>query len=271
MKSLRSLAFWNWPISQLDDNYIVIVIGCLINIVYGSWEIKGAAINTGLSYALLAFVCLYPVCMQTFLYKKRDKLKQSRFARNFKSTYEFLDERDNRFLLYPLFSFYRRLFVSISIILLPTTFIAQYFVVMISVIAMIMLIGYKSPFKEASRNTAQLVYESYIVFFVYHILCFTDFVIDTTTKNYVGYSAITCLALHILYFYIAVLYFAVKGLIRSCRRSNSKKKAKEKAQLDISRCKSSARKIKLRREKRIQANAYHRAFMETIGYNRDAA
>ena len=37
MKSLSSVVFWNWPITQLNDNFVVIVISSLINIKYGSW------------------------------------------------------------------------------------------------------------------------------------------------------------------------------------------------------------------------------------------
>ena len=35
----RGIVFWSWPIKFLNDSYTIIVINCLINIVYGSWEI----------------------------------------------------------------------------------------------------------------------------------------------------------------------------------------------------------------------------------------
>lgn len=59
-KSFRDFVFWNWPIGFLRDSFIVIVICCLININYASWEVKEAAINSGISWGLLAFVCIYP-------------------------------------------------------------------------------------------------------------------------------------------------------------------------------------------------------------------
>ena len=142
MKSLSSVVFWNWPISQLDSNFVVIVISSLINIKYGSWEVKEAATNTGLSYALLFFGILYPIFMQIFLYKKRESLKKYHFRKKYGNAYDSLDEEKNRFFLYPLFSYYRRLFVSLSIILLPTAFIVQYFVLTMSSTVMIILIGF---------------------------------------------------------------------------------------------------------------------------------
>ena len=177
-----------------------------------------AAINTGLSYALLAFISIYPLCMQTFLYKRRDSLKQEGFRKRFGSAYDSLDEKKNRFLIYPLFSFYRKLFICMSIILAPTIFIAQYFILTITSIAIIILIGNTLPFKKANRNRSELFYESYIIFFMYHILCFTDFVPEEGIKNYVGYSAITCLLLHCLCFYVGLLYFTIRGLTRRCKR-----------------------------------------------------
>ena len=72
--SFSGIVFWNWPIGFLNDSFIVIVISCLINIKYSSWEVKEAAINSGISWALLALACIYPAYMQTFLYKRRNRL-----------------------------------------------------------------------------------------------------------------------------------------------------------------------------------------------------
>ena len=71
---LRDFVFWSWPIKFFNDSFIVIVISCLINIVYGSWQVEEAAINTGLSCVLLGIVILYPALMQFFLYKRRASL-----------------------------------------------------------------------------------------------------------------------------------------------------------------------------------------------------
>ena len=43
---------------------------------------------------------------------------------------------------------------------------------------MVILIGFKSPFKEANLNRAELQNEAFIIFFMYHIICFTEFVPD---------------------------------------------------------------------------------------------
>ena len=121
-------------------------------------------------------------------------------------------------MLYPLFSYYRRLLIVISVILLPDNFIAQYFILTMSTFGMIVLIGYKKPFTLTKQNRAALFNEVYIIFFMYQIFCLTEFVPDESTRTGVGYSAITFVLLHLLYNYIMLTYSAVRGLIRSCRR-----------------------------------------------------
>ena len=90
---LKDIVFWNWPIQFLNESFIVIVINCLINIKYASWQVKEAALNSGLSYALLALVFVYPVFMQTFLYRRRKMLTNPSFLRRFAAAYKNLDEQ----------------------------------------------------------------------------------------------------------------------------------------------------------------------------------
>ena len=91
-----------------------------------------------------------------------------------------------------------------SIILLPDTFIAQYFFLTMSTLANMMLISYKKPFKEVNRNRAVLLDEVYIIFFMYHMLGLTEFVPEESTRSGIGYSAITCVMLHFLCTYIVL-------------------------------------------------------------------
>ena len=93
------------------------------------------------------------------------------------------------------------------------------------------LISVQRPFKEMHRNRMELFDEGFIIFFMYHIFCFTDFVPEQATKNIVGYSAITCMLAHMLYFYILLAYFYVRKKTKSCRRRYALKKAKKQAAL----------------------------------------
>ena len=90
---LRNVVFWSWPIKFFNDSLTVIVINCLINIVYGSWQVEEAAINTCISCVLLGLVILYPALMQVFLYRRHASLTQRSFRRRFGNAYEGLDEQ----------------------------------------------------------------------------------------------------------------------------------------------------------------------------------
>ena len=56
----------------------------------------------------------------------------------------------------------------------------------------------------------ELFDEVFTLFYMYHLLCFTDFVPEQSTQNIIGYSAITTMFSHMLYFYIVLSYFFIK-------------------------------------------------------------
>jgi hypothetical protein len=62
---------------------------------------------------------------------------------------------------------------------------------------MITFVGQVEPFKSKTSNTIDLVNEAFIVLKFYHLVCFTDFVIDKTVQSYVGYSLISIMCLNI--------------------------------------------------------------------------
>ena len=151
--------------------------------------------------------------MQVFLYKRRNSLTKPDFRRKYSLAYEGLDKNKDSFILYSLFSYYRRLLVIVSLIMIPKIFIAQYFVLTTTVLVIVIVIGYKRPFKEANRNRLELLDEGFIMLLMYHIFCLTDFVPDLGTKRYIGYSAIGWMFLYLLIFFAVLAYLKIKGLI----------------------------------------------------------
>lgn len=62
------------------------------------------------------------------------------------------------------------------------------FALMYQAIIMITLVGYIPPFKSRLENLLELVNESFVLLVCYHLFTFTDFLVDTNTREYVGYS-----------------------------------------------------------------------------------
>ena len=75
--------------------------------------------NTGLSLSILGFLILYPFLMQSFLYYRRAHLKKKSFKKKYSQAYNGLEEKNLKFLLYPIFFYYRRILIPLSIILFP--------------------------------------------------------------------------------------------------------------------------------------------------------
>lgn len=60
-RKLRGMLFWQLPIQSIQDNYIVVVICALINLLYGSWGNGEAILNSSLAAVTLVFLAVYPV------------------------------------------------------------------------------------------------------------------------------------------------------------------------------------------------------------------
>ena len=145
-------AFWNWPITYLRDSYVVIATCCLYNYRYRSWDCEEASLNTNLTIGSLTVLLFYPILIQLYLYKRRDLLGKESFLRRYSRAYEGLDTKDGKFFLYPLFFYYRRLLVPMSVIFWPDMIFVQYFTLVMTGVATIILLGYKRPYASQSRN-----------------------------------------------------------------------------------------------------------------------
>ena len=74
------------------------------------------------------------------------------------------------------------------------------------------IIGATRPFNSERRNRNEFGQELLILFILYHVLCFTNFVLDEQMRHYIGYSVIVCSLLHIAIFYIVQTYLLIKYL-----------------------------------------------------------
>ena len=86
-QNFRGYVFWNQPIAFLSDNYTVVQICCIYNMRYRSWISEEAQTNSGLALAIMIILLLYPLLMQLFLYRNREKLNLFSFKRKFGAAY----------------------------------------------------------------------------------------------------------------------------------------------------------------------------------------
>ena len=114
---------------------------------YLQWHIQEATINSGIAICLFIILILYPVLMQVFLHAKKNHLRTKTFRAKYEQAYSGLEEADGKYLIYPTFFFFRRVLVTLSIIVYPNYIIVHYFTLTMTGIATVILIGLKHPFK----------------------------------------------------------------------------------------------------------------------------
>ena len=188
--NLSGFVFWNWPITYLTDSYVVIQICCLYNIQNQSWHNQAAQVNSGLSWSLFGLLLLYPALMQWYLYSKRAMLNHESFLHKYRKAYDGMDVNNNNFILYPLFFYYRRILVPLSVIFWPNVIFVQYGTLVMTGVATIILLGQKRPFASKSRVKSEIMQEITIIFISYHVFCFTDWLSDLEVRHWIGYSII---------------------------------------------------------------------------------
>ena len=64
---------------------------------------------------------------------------------------------------------------------------------------------------------------------MYHVFCFTEFISDPIVKHYIGYSLITSISLHLLFFLGAIAYLNSRKKIRTLTIVYYKRQAKKAA------------------------------------------
>lgn len=98
--------------------------------------------------------------------------------RKWQAAYQDLNEKEYKFLLYPLFFFYRRILIPLILVYFPRVLIVQQFTLIMSGVFTVILIGLKRPFKSKSRNFVEVLEELNIILISYPLFCFTEWLPD---------------------------------------------------------------------------------------------
>ena len=228
---LGSFLFWNWPIAFLRDSYVVIAICSLYNLRYRSWHNLEASTNTGFASGFLFLLTAYPLLSQLFLYWRRDMLDKKSFRDKFEEAYIGLSTKGRNYLIYPLFFYYRRLLVPLSVIFFPTAIIAQLLTMELTGLAMLVLIAFQQPFERSAQNKSQALQEMVILLITYNLLCFTAWLPDLDLRRGAGYSVITVVGLQLFGTLGTLAIRDIHSRISMARRNRYISLAKKRARL----------------------------------------
>ena len=122
-KKLNGMLFWNHAIVFIQEGFIEILIGALINFKYmvsaddpwGNWNLVFNNIITIVLTAASAVLCLFLVF---FLYPRFGKLRQKSYKEKYEGAYEMIQvkRRGRAVLLFPLFFFVRRILLAVAVV-----------------------------------------------------------------------------------------------------------------------------------------------------------
>jgi len=86
---------------------------------------------------------------------------------------------------------FRGFILSLTVVFLTHLQFFQIFSLNFQTIGMIILVGQLRPFNLPFDNTFDMANEFGICLFNYHLICLTDFILDSHTRWLIGYTMIT--------------------------------------------------------------------------------
>jgi len=93
---------------------------------------------------------------------------------------------------------------------------------------MIIFLGYTEPFKLKVTNKLELMNEVFTMLVNYHLICFTDFVLDPKMRNFMG-SSLTYIGIINIFLNIGqITLFAAHHFIRKLKLQYLRLKQKRK-------------------------------------------
>ena len=156
-----------------------------------------------------------------------------------------------------------------SVIIWPNIFFVQYFTLVLTGVATIILVGYKLPFRNLVRNKAEILLEVTTIVISYHVFCFTDWLPDLVVRHWLGYSIIICVMGQLL---ISLILFAICKIKRDCasyKRKKILKKAKKQAHSKYKVTFANGVKKIIERRKNRHKNSMHAKFKIYVGSKDD--
>jgi len=70
------------------------------------------------------------------------------------------------------------------------------------------------PFESKLKNIIEIINECFVLFQIYHLICFTDLVQDPEMRNWIGFSAIFFQCLNLAFNFGLSAFFSIKTVYK---------------------------------------------------------
>ena len=183
LRPVRRMLFWNLPIRFLNESFLVLLIGCLINLSHISFYTYSEAINSSIVFIVLISIIVFPFLLVYTLNRYFDLLQFCSIRLLFGAAYEDYDTRKGKIVLFNIILFYlRRASLAVTAIYMSGSLSIQIVVLFSTTLLQICIIAGFSIYKAQSKNRAEILNELFATFIMYGTFLFTDYVPEPTTR-----------------------------------------------------------------------------------------
>jgi len=106
--------------------------------------------------------------------------------------------------------------MAVIVVFLQTTVIWQIALMTLTVIVQVIILGRVEPFKGKEKNQLEMINETFVMFVMYHMICFTAFVPDLVVRDRLGYVLLTLIVVHLT----ASLFIITRDTYRKARTAH---------------------------------------------------
>lgn len=162
--------------------YIQICFAVFINMYALEWT-NDVIVNNCVMFTFMVVLVAFPVWLTMFMLRNYDHLQQHKYIRSYLPAYQNIDLQNNRRALYqPIIFIGRRLGIVLVSILLVDFIFVQILLLIYMQLAVLSYNTQVQPFVTRQKFWNEMFNEVTGLFVIYHLLTFTDFVVNPETR-----------------------------------------------------------------------------------------
>jgi len=204
-------------INLISGSYTVVLVSCLINVQHLSWVSYGEITQSVATIFFLVLFIAFPLVESLYLAYRFDDLDDEEMQARHGAFIAGLNlGRGRLVLIQPVWFHLRRLILAVAVVLLNKSPYWQFLLMMMTVLVQIILLGTLAPFESRAQVRREFLNESVVMIVLYHLICFTEFVPDLTSRLCLGYSLIAFVVVWLLGSLGWIAWRQLKGLKLRC-------------------------------------------------------
>lgn len=234
---IEKFFLWNFVIRLVLEAALEISFCAYLNLRYGhiSSHYFGEVFNyvsTLILGSALVFLCGWIV---VFYLQRFDQLEDEDFIEKYGDVYEGLKPKQKSSLAFPVYFIIRRMAFMVITFLLIDFVLIQLFALLFLTMAATCYILHFLPFEEPLMNKLEVMNESFTIFLIYTLFCFTDITGNVQDRYLIGFifigATVGCISVHLYFIFTDIakqLYYSIKSKLAQFKsrltRRNSKLK-----------------------------------------------